>query len=79
MSAPSPRPLWHELYQAAILELDRDKIPLLVERARRNLADRLRELDPQVPDQRSELNRALNALRMLALLDKTLTNARVAG
>lgn len=73
MSSSPPRPSWHELYQAAILELDHDKIPPLVERARTNLADRVRQLDPQVPDERSELNRALNALRMLALLDKTMT------
>jgi hypothetical protein len=39
--------------------------------ARKNLVQRLRQLDPQRPEQRWELDRALSALKMLALLDKT--------
>jgi hypothetical protein len=64
---------WHHVYQEAILELDDRKVPGLIERARKYLAKDLPQLDPQIPDQRRELDRALNALRMLALLDKTMT------
>jgi hypothetical protein len=64
-------PSWHDVYQAAILEPDRQKIPGRVQCARRDLAERWRELDPKLPDQRWELDRISNALRMLALLDKT--------
>jgi len=71
MSARPVLPPWHTVYQEAILEPDRDKVHGLVESARRNLVDRLRQLDPQHPDERWEMDRALNALRMLALLDKT--------
>jgi hypothetical protein len=65
------RPVWHDAYKAAILEPDRQKIPSRVESARKNLVERWRELDPKFPDQRWELDRISNALRMLALLDKT--------
>jgi hypothetical protein len=64
-------PVWHDVYKAAILEPDRQKVPDRVQCARKNLADRWRELDPKLPDQRWELDRISNALRMLALLDKT--------
>ncbi len=64
-------PSWHDVYQAAILEPDRLKVPGRVQSARRNLAERWRELDPKLPDERWELDRISNALRMLALLDKT--------
>jgi hypothetical protein len=64
-------PVWHDVYKAAILESDRRKIPGRVESARKNLVERWRELDPKLPDQRWELDRISNALRMLALLDKT--------
>ena len=71
MSAvPSPFP-WHDVYQAAILETDRRKMPMRIECARRTLLERVRRLDPQRPDDRWELDRALHALRMLALLGKT--------
>jgi hypothetical protein len=72
MSA-SPHPSWQDVYQAAILEPDRLKVPGRVQCARKNLAQRWRELDPKLPDQRWELDRISNALRMLALLDKTST------
>jgi hypothetical protein len=71
MSAQTSLPTWHNTYAAAILEPDRDKVPGRVESARKHLVDRLRELDPQRPGERSELDRALNALKMLALLDQT--------
>jgi hypothetical protein len=75
MSARVSLPPWHNTYQAAILEPDREKVPGRVESARKHLVDRLRELDPQHPGERSEMDRALNALRMLALLDKTIKAA----
>jgi hypothetical protein len=46
-------------------------MPARIECARRSLAERLRQVDPQRPDERSEMDRALNALRMLVLLDQT--------
>jgi hypothetical protein len=66
-----PHPSWQDVYQAAILEPDRLKVPTRVQCARENLTERWRELDPKLPDQRWELDRISNALRMLALLDKT--------
>jgi hypothetical protein len=71
MSARPPLPPWQSVYQEAILEPDRHKVSGRVENARNNLVERLRQLDPQRPDERWEVDRALNALRMLALLDKT--------
>jgi hypothetical protein len=75
MPARSPLPPWHNTYQAAILEPDLEKVPGRVESARKHLVDRLQQLDPQHPGERPELDRALNALRMLALLDKTVNAA----
>jgi hypothetical protein len=74
MSARPTQPAWHDMYQAAISEPDRHKIHGRVERARRDLVERLRQLDPQCPDERWELDRALNALRMLALLATTMAS-----
>ena len=71
MAAHPQLPPWHDVYRAAILEPDHDKIPIRIKSARKNLVERLRELDPQRPEQRWELDRALSALRMLALLAKT--------
>jgi len=75
MSARATLLPWHGIYQAAILESDRHKVPGRVERARRDLVERVRHLDPQCPNERWELDRVLNALRMLALLDKTINAA----
>jgi hypothetical protein len=69
MSALPQLPAWHDLYQAAILEPDRHKLPTRIECAQRSLVERLRQLDPQHPDEQWEVDRTLNALRMLALLD----------
>jgi hypothetical protein len=71
MSARTVLPPWHNIYKDAILEPDRHKVPCRVESARKNVVDRLRQLNPQCPEERWEVDRALNALRMLALLDKT--------
>jgi hypothetical protein len=62
---------WHKIYQEAILEPDCGKVRGRVEYARKSLVERLRQLDQRCPDERWELDRLLNALRMLALLDKT--------
>jgi hypothetical protein len=75
MSEHLPPPPWHDVYRAAILEPDQHKIPIRIECARRNLTERLQQLDPQRPEERCEVDRALNALRMLALLDKTINDA----
>jgi|HubBroStandDraft_2_1064218.scaffolds.fasta_scaffold11631_3 hypothetical protein len=71
MSARLMQSPWHHVYQAAILEVDRHQVSARVQSARRDLAERVRQLDPQQPDERWELDRIANALRMLALLDKT--------
>jgi hypothetical protein len=71
MSAHLPLPPWHDVYRAALLEPDHDKIPIRSKCARKDLVERLRQLDPQRPEERWELDRALSALKMLALLDKT--------
>jgi len=71
MSARLMHRSWHDVYQAAILESDRQQVSVRVQSARSDLAERLRHLDPQHPEERCELDRIANALRMLALLDKT--------
>lgn len=71
MPARLPHPPWHDVYRAAILELDPHKIPVRIECARKNLTERLRHLETRnTPDEHWEVDRALNALRMLALLEK---------
>jgi len=76
MSARLMHLSWHGVYQAAILEPDPQQVSVRVQSARRDLAERLPQLDPQQPEERSELDRIANALRMLALLDKaTVTEA----
>ncbi len=66
---------WHQIYQAAILEPDRHKIPDRIETARTGLAERQRQLNPNLAEERWELDRVSNALRMLALLDKVSSDA----
>jgi len=71
MSAHLPHPPWHDVYRAAILEPEHRKIPVRIECARKNLTERLRQLETRnTPDEHWEVDRALNALRMLALLEK---------
>ncbi len=73
--AARPLPGWHNSYQAALFELDREKVPNRIELARKSLVERLRELDTHSTDQRGEVDRILNALRMLELLNHTLAPA----
>ena len=75
MSARATLLPWHHVYQAAILEADRHKVPDRVEKARTRLAERQRQLNPNLAEERWELDRVLNALRMLALLDKVSSDA----
>ena len=79
MSAQPPLPPWHDVYQAAIFESDRLNVSKRVEIARQNLKDRVRQLDPQRQEERWELDKALNALRMLSLLDHTLADKTAWG
>lgn len=42
---------WQRLYEAAILEVDRSKLPTLVERARAAIATRLAQADDDLRDE----------------------------
>jgi hypothetical protein len=56
-------PTWRELYEAAILELDSDKLNERVEAARRAVHQRMTSQDePVTPEERDKLD---DALRML--------------
>jgi hypothetical protein len=57
---------WHRLYEAAVLETDRDKLPALVEKAElaiRNRCDQMRPDDGS--DERRLLESALRGLETL--------------
>jgi len=57
---------WHELYQAAMLELDNDKMSQRIFDARHAILDRAEEIITGSPgDERSALNDALQALGIL--------------
>jgi hypothetical protein len=57
---------WHELYQAAMLELDNGKMSKRIFDARHAILDRAEEILMGAPsDERGALNDALQALRVL--------------
>jgi hypothetical protein len=57
---------WQEFYQAALLELDSRKMPQRISDARHAICDRAEELlAASTTDERSALNDALQALRVL--------------
>jgi hypothetical protein len=57
---------WHVLYQAAMVELDNDKISQRILDARHAILDRAEEILTGSPsDERGALNDALQALRVL--------------
>jgi hypothetical protein len=62
----APRPHWHDLYRAAITELDRAKLPGLLAEARHAIWERVEEIstNPAVEEQ-YDLKRALRSLSLL--------------
>lgn len=57
---------WHELYQAAMLELDNSKMPQRIFVARHAILDRAEDLlTASASDERCALSDALQALRIL--------------
>ncbi len=60
---PSRR--WHELYHAAIIELDSAKLSGRIAEARRAILDRAREILTTSRDERYFLNDALRSLLLL--------------
>lgn len=70
LQAPSfpPRANWHALYQAALFEKDRRKLPTRISEAERAVLNRIRELFTENGDHIEEdliLDDALYALRAL--------------
>lgn len=64
----SPQLAWHSLYQAALFETDRNKIPRLIEEAEKAILSRIKELFVSSADHIEEdvvLDDALYALRAL--------------
>jgi hypothetical protein len=62
----APGATWHELYQAAMLELDNSKMTQRIFVARHAILDRAEDLLTASPsDERGALNDALQALRIL--------------
>lgn len=68
-AASSPvRPNWHALYQAALFETDREKLPSRISEAEKAVLKRIRELFTEKGDHIEEdliLDDALYALRAL--------------
>jgi hypothetical protein len=61
-----PGAKWHDLYQAAMLELDDGKLPVRISAARHAILDRAKEIPTASPnDERQALNDALRALSVL--------------
>jgi hypothetical protein len=68
VSAPSQPRMWRDLYVAALLEGDRDRVPNLIAEAERAIAERARELFRASGDHIEEeeaMDDALYALRAL--------------
>lgn len=64
----SPQLAWHSLYQAALFETDRNKVPRLIEEAEKAILSRIKELFVSSADHIEEdvvLDDALYALRAL--------------
>lgn len=64
----SPQLAWHSLYQAALFETDRNKVPRLIEEAEKAILSRIKELFISSADHIEEdvvLEDALYALRAL--------------
>jgi hypothetical protein len=56
---------WMELYKAALMEFDREKLPQRIEAAQRAIQARLRALAIVESKQRRELREALNHLTII--------------
>ena len=63
---PPHAPAWKQLYECAILELDKNKLPSRIAEARRAMYERLQEIltCSSVAEHRA-LNNALSSLRIL--------------
>jgi hypothetical protein len=59
---------WHELYHAAIIELDSAKLPGRIAEARRAILDRAKEILTTSRDEHYFLNDALRSLLLLEAL-----------
>jgi hypothetical protein len=60
-----PARRWHELYHAAIIELDSAKLPGLIAEARKAILDRSKEILTGSRDEHYFLNDALRSLLLL--------------
>ena len=56
---------WLDVYRAAVMEFDRDKLPANIEVAERSIHQRLRGLPIANSKERRELRDALNSLAVL--------------
>ncbi len=68
VSFPAPHLAWHVLYQAALFETDRSKVPRRIEEAEKAILSRIKELFVSNVDHIEEdvvLEDALYALRAL--------------
>jgi hypothetical protein len=61
-----PNPRWRELYEAALLELDRDKLLQCIELAEQAIREHTKPADlRQEPEEMQAINDALQALNLL--------------
>jgi hypothetical protein len=63
-----PEPTWQELYKAALLDFDPEKLNARVEAARRAVRERLNGKDETITHE--EQDKLADALRMLYLLTR---------
>lgn len=63
---------WQELYQSALLELEKDKLAAAIDAARRAIEARLQFIESQPSHQESELQALNDALHNLRVLTREL-------
>lgn len=63
---------WQELYQSALLELEKDKLAAAIDAARRAIEARLQFIESQPSYQESELQALNDALHNLRVLTREL-------
>jgi len=77
--ANTGKPAWHTLYEAALLELDLDKLPQRITDARHAVMDRVRALNGKEGSESELLMNMLNVLRDLQKMWESFQAERNSG
>jgi len=77
--ANTGKPAWHTLYEAALLELDLDKLPQRITEAQHAVMDRMRALNGKGGSESELLTNMLNVLRDLQKMWESFQAERNSG